>query len=228
MTTRRERRRAERYQEIVDAAMALVLSDGLSHLTIARLARSCDAAVGAIYRYFPGKADVIAALQLRAVAQLRHYFDQARRDAEPTCAAQPPAEAALRRLLVAPRAWAGFAAEHPALYSLADRSLSVPERLLNDAQAAAVDEAIKPILAAVVGLFDDAVAVGALSPGDAALRAHALWAALHGAGHFRKRDGRVHASLRAAEIQGALVSGLMLGWGASPSHLSAAQEAARR
>ena len=70
MSTRRARRRAARRQEIVDAAMQLVLEDGLDGLTIARLAKEVDAAVGAIYRYFDGKEAVIVELQLLAVQRL--------------------------------------------------------------------------------------------------------------------------------------------------------------
>ncbi|MFT4979061.1 MAG: AcrR family transcriptional regulator, partial [Myxococcota bacterium] len=167
MDNRRTRRRAARQQEIIDAAMRRVVADGLDGLTIAGLAADVDAAVGAIYRYFPGKADLLAALQLQAVGTLRGHIEAALGQTAARLALLPPPVAALARLLVALAAWTDLAHAQPALYQLADRSLSDPRRLLSDAQADAVDEALRPILATCCGLLDAAVATGALSEGPA-------------------------------------------------------------
>ncbi|MFT7579966.1 MAG: AcrR family transcriptional regulator, partial [Myxococcota bacterium] len=59
---RRAQRRETRKQEMLDAAMGIVLDEGIEALTIARIAARLDAAVGALYRYFPGKEALIVGL----------------------------------------------------------------------------------------------------------------------------------------------------------------------
>ncbi|MEL6182651.1 MAG: TetR family transcriptional regulator, partial [Myxococcota bacterium] len=65
--TRRELKRKARREEMLHAAMSIVVNEGVSALTIARLARELDAAVGALYRYFESKQALITALQRQAI-----------------------------------------------------------------------------------------------------------------------------------------------------------------
>ena len=71
----RQERRVARTRELLDAAMDLVVEDGMAGLTIGSLAERVEAAVGAIYRYFPSKTALITALQVRAVEELREVVD---------------------------------------------------------------------------------------------------------------------------------------------------------
>jgi AcrR family transcriptional regulator len=108
---RRASKRITRRAAILDAAMTIVVSEGLDGLAIARLAKAVDAAVGAIYRYFPGKETIVAALQERAIGEYGEAL-QARLEGAGLSAhqgAQPEPQAlALARLLVA----FGFYLEH--------------------------------------------------------------------------------------------------------------------
>ncbi|MEZ6185906.1 MAG: helix-turn-helix domain-containing protein, partial [Planctomycetota bacterium] len=76
MGVRQERREA-RTRELLDAAMELLVAEGLKGLTIGALAQQVDAAVGAIYRYFPSKTALLVALQLRAIEELRREVEAA-------------------------------------------------------------------------------------------------------------------------------------------------------
>ena len=58
--TRRERRRQETIERILDAAMRLMAEQGYEAFTIARLAGDLNYAVGALYRYFKGKDAILA------------------------------------------------------------------------------------------------------------------------------------------------------------------------
>ena len=70
----RARRRAVRREEILDAAQALLQSEGPEGLTIAKLAGALDYTVGAVYRYFPGKAAILADVELRLTRARTAHF----------------------------------------------------------------------------------------------------------------------------------------------------------
>ncbi len=183
--------------------MELVAADGLDALTMAGLAEAVDSSVGATYRYFPGKAELVAALQVEAVQRFAAHLD-----AELAAASSDP----LLRVERAHLAYLRFAEVEPHVFALIDASLSNPARVLDDAGLEAVEAQLAPVLEQGAATLRAAVDAGALAPGDAMLRTHALWAALHGVGHFRKRDGRspVASSALAAEV----VRAMLAGWGA--------------
>ncbi|TAJ19439.1 MAG: TetR/AcrR family transcriptional regulator [Dehalococcoidia bacterium] len=52
----------ERRQEILSAAARAFIEKGYSATTMQEVATACDLAPGTLYRYFPGKADLIAAV----------------------------------------------------------------------------------------------------------------------------------------------------------------------
>lgn len=52
----------ERRQEILDAAARVFIDRGYATATMQEIATACDLAPGTLYRYFPGKADLIAAV----------------------------------------------------------------------------------------------------------------------------------------------------------------------
>lgn len=186
--------------------MKIVVADGISALTITRLAQEADAAVGAVYRYFPSKDALLAALQERAVTRFGAFLD---------ASLDRASDAPLARVWAAAVAWPAFADAEPDAYALADASLSNPAAVLSDESAAAVDRALAPILSKCAALIEAAAAEGALAPGPPLLRAHALWAAMHGVAHFKKRD-RLGVAARSSAIRDELVAALLIGWGADP------------
>ncbi|MCB9688349.1 MAG: TetR/AcrR family transcriptional regulator [Alphaproteobacteria bacterium] len=200
--TRRQRKHQQRLDDLLDIAMRLVADDGIDALTMPRLADAADAAVGGLYRYFSGKDALIAGLQVRAGEAFVAFLDE-RWDAE-----APP----LSRVRAVVEAWPAFAQAEPQKHALLDASLSDPRALLGADAAAAVATAVAPALERCARALREAVEEGTLRPGDEELRTHALWAAVHGAGHFVKRDRLVPERLRAAAIRRELVEGLLAGW----------------
>jgi len=61
--------------------------------------------------------------------------------------------------------------------------------------------------------FERAQAAGALADGDPRLRAYALWAAIHGVDHFRKRDPRLPDDFASDRVADELLGALIRGWG---------------
>jgi AcrR family transcriptional regulator len=63
--SRRERLRAQTFQEIEDASFAIIDDEGVHALTIAALARSMAMSAPALYRYFPSRDALVAHLITR-------------------------------------------------------------------------------------------------------------------------------------------------------------------
>ncbi len=221
----RAQRRALRTDEILTTALALVEEGGLAALTTAELARRNGAALGALYRFFPSRQAVVAALQAEALATL-HADLEAARD--------------VARALPLPRGpalWAPFIAmadvvfdearRRPARFRLIDEVLSALDPVYDDDAAQRLERGVGAILGLMGGCVDDVVAAsGHTGPRpDAGLARRfplALWAGFHGVSHFQKRDRLVDDDHRAARVAGALLVLLLQGLGASAADVDAA------
>jgi len=74
---RRERLRAQTFQEIEDSSFAIIDADGVHALSIAALARSMAMSAPAVYRYFPSRDALIAHLVTLSYQQLAIAMSQA-------------------------------------------------------------------------------------------------------------------------------------------------------
>ena len=200
--TRRELRREARTEEIIDTAAKMIVERGIDGLTMPGLAKELDSAVGAIYRYFDGKQALLVALQQRAVKAFDLRLEEALGRAEDP----------MDELVAGWTAWRRFSDEQPELHGLIDSALSDPRRLLDDDDALAVQQTLEPVLDLVTGVIERAQNAGLLTQGDARLRAYALWAAIHGVDHFRKRDPRLPEGLASDRVANELLSALIRGW----------------
>jgi AcrR family transcriptional regulator len=100
MMSRRERLRAQTFQEIEDSSFAIIDAEGVHALSIAALARSMAMSAPAVYRYFPSRDALIAHLVTLSYQQLATAMSQA---AEGTRRAP---RARVRLLVAAYRDWA--------------------------------------------------------------------------------------------------------------------------
>lgn len=190
-------------------AMQILVEEGIDALKMPVLSDRLDCAVGALYRYFPGKSALMVALQLRAIGAFRDHLDGVLGAAP---AVDGDGDRALHRLRVGALAFLEFGTSSPAAFGLIDAVLSDPRSLLSDTEAQRVQELLDDILGRFAVLFDQAVSLGVLRPGDARMRTHVLWAALHGASHFRKRDPRQPDSLASRRVAEEALSTLLRGW----------------
>jgi len=221
---KRKVRHDRKREKLLDEAMALVVEDGMEGLTIARLANRIGGSVGALYRYFESKEELVVGLQELAIADFRDFLD-ARLAAQTRAlgACTSPQAGALARIMAAVAAYVDHADGSPQPHRLVDLFLSTPDAVLSDAHAQAVGQrVILPILQIVGGLLAEAVAVGALAAGDVEQRTHLAWAFVHGLDHFRKRDRLNGAHLQVEVLVPLAVRTLLAGWGASTSALDEA------
>src|SRR5437660_237885 len=92
------RRLAQRHATIVDAARAIAAEGGMAAVQIAPVAERAGIAAGTVYRYFPSKtaliAAVVAAVSERELAAVRGAVDAHARGLVVQCAMPAPEEGA--------------------------------------------------------------------------------------------------------------------------------------
>jgi AcrR family transcriptional regulator len=213
-------RREARRQAIVDEALALVTEGGFEALTLQRLAGRLGYAVGALYRYFPSKEALLAALQEDLLGALAQRLERAATAAADP--ALPPGVRALAGVLAAVRVYVALPEARPEEHRMISFAVGDPRVLVPEPEARRVLAAAQPILLRLAGRLAEAEAAGALAEGQAGERAVVLWAGLHGVLQTRKL-GRVAPELTdTARLADTLVQGLLRGWGAPPQVLDAA------
>ena len=211
---RRERKRLARHARFLAIAMEIVEEGGIDALTMPRLADAADVAVGGLYRYFSSKENLIVDLQVLAARTFVEFLDR-RLNAR---AFHP-----LARLVNISESWQAFATEAPQQFALLDGSMSSHRPLLKAEYAMTVENALAPVFEACMTSFDECTALGHFFEGDRRLRAEVLWAAVHGVGHFQKRDRFLPDQYHANAIRQELINALFMGWGASKEVLQLAR-----
>ncbi len=176
LSPKRQARREARTQAFVDAAMSIVDEQGLEGLTIKAVATHLDCAVGAIYRYFPGKGALLVAMQRRAIDDLLERCLQAFESADP----------GIEAILAGTRTYLGYIDVEPHKARLIDAILGQRRALLPPEDAQQVMDALAPMLEAFGRCFAQAVELGQLTAGDPARRMAILWATMQGSAQLSK------------------------------------------
>jgi TetR/AcrR family transcriptional regulator, transcriptional repressor for nem operon len=96
-----------RRQQILDAAAALAVSEGLEGTSIAKVAAEAGVAKGAIYLHFASRSELIAGLQARVWAQMME---------QPRVVADDHAQSWAERLDAVVAHWMRFELENQSLY----------------------------------------------------------------------------------------------------------------
>lgn len=209
------RNRRRRSDEFLAAALRIVIDDGFESLTMARLAREVDAAVGSVYRYYASKDHLMAEVQTRAVDRLARSFDESVPPlVEALTRALEPASAPFIPLMALGR-WACAA------------SLVLPEevRLLQMVSARRTSalgpgggEALVPTVMSFVtralAIFDEATTSGAIDPGPALPRAIMWLTALGGVLEADDLEEYLPDVLGGARLARQFTLDLYAGWGA--------------
>lgn len=204
--------------------MSLLAEGGLDAVTVQELARAVDLTAGALYRYFPGKEALLAAMQRHSIEVLEqrwaeHAVDQraAARERGVTGKAED-----LASLLAAAEFYVGLASTLPHHVKLINVLLADPRNLISDDDVGRVAPAFFGLLRRLAELFDRAAASGALSPGSSLDRAMVYWSALQGTLQLDKLQ-RFDAHLFQPQRLGRqLAQTLLLGWGAGAAPLERA------
>lgn len=199
-------RREIRLHELQEAALALVLEEGLAAFSVHRLAERIGLTPGALYRYFRSRDELLAAVQLEVLDGFEAFLRAARALGE--------REAPLRRLLLLCRAYASLKQVDPRRFQLISALVSAPEPVLEDATAREALERAMGLLALLAEELTRAQDEGALSRGDTMRRSLVLWSSLQ-AVLDREKLARVMPEHFDPEALGReLLRALLVGWGA--------------
>jgi AcrR family transcriptional regulator len=228
-TDRRARRRARTRQRILAAADALIAEHGIDGITMQRVADRLDCAVGTLYLYVSSKADLVTALQARAVDLLHASFSEAGEgwDSYLDEADLEPDLRALVRLCGFGAHWASAAVVLADEFRL-QRSL-LSEAPVDGATAATeVAKAVDRLLAHPTACVTGAQRAGALTRGDAGERALVWVAALNGVlllDHLAPIDRH---RFRAPHLARRVTEDLAGGWGAARADIEVADAHVQR
>jgi AcrR family transcriptional regulator len=205
-TPRRRRRRAN-LDRIVEAATQVVFEEGVEALSVKRVADLADYTPGALYRYFPSKDALLAAVVVGSLDGLA---------VELAAVEGPP----LACIVGAARVYHAFSRREPHAFALITSMVGDPRVLMDDdVNAALVMEAMVRALTPLVVALDRATQTGVLQPGDARERTLVLFASLQGALMLRKQERRAPGLIDSDRLFFATLRALLAGFGADPNAL---------
>jgi AcrR family transcriptional regulator len=226
----REKRREATTERIVETAMVMLETEGFEALTIQRLAKKLNYAVGALYRYFRSKDALLVALLRRVMERIGEdmaaglgQVDQAR-GLRLAAAGQPintplTADEGLLRLIVVSNVYVGFAQRRPTEYGLISTLIGNPREFLATDAAAPIFPALVRLQLMLTAVIDDAVEAGALAKGDSRERGVILWSAMQGVLQLRKLGRFGVAGLALDRLAPIALRTLLLGWGAEAARI---------
>jgi AcrR family transcriptional regulator len=214
------RNRQRRSQQFLAAGLRIVAEEGLEALTMSRLAKEVDTAVGAVYRYYPSKNELVAAIQGNAIDQLHRSHDRSVEPVVEALAAGPGQRKKAKdapelvRLVVLGRWFVAASEVYPEeirlLHLVGSRrgSTMLPET------AASLLAPTLALVGVISGAIDAAVAAGELRPGNSLARA-ILWLTAFG-GVFITDDFDMYIPevLGDRRLVRQLNDDLSVGWGA--------------
>ncbi len=212
----RQRRRDATTERILGAAAKILEEEGLEALTMQRLAAETGFTVGATYRYFASKDEIIASLQRRVFEGLGEDLRAAlaRHDEGKP---RPGKLEALVRVAIAAQVYSTLETRRPADSRLLVRLLGDPKNVLGAELGGANMQFAMQLGAQVLHVIVNAQEMDALDRGHAGERALMLFAALSGAAQMRKLERWNVPGLVTDRIASELVRTLLIGWGAEPA-----------
>lgn len=202
--TPRARRRADRLKSIREAAMALIVEEGLDSFSVHRLAERVDLTVGALYRYFSSVDQILIAVQVDVLEEFGSFLDRFE--------ASRGDDSGIDRIWALVQAYIAWSRLQPQRFRLISRFVSTPEPVFEDTLA---QQAIEPTLR-LLGRLSAAFSAtdGQLSEGVPLTRAILLWSGIHGMIE-RQKLNRLQPDLFPFDaLQREFVAVMLRGWGA--------------
>lgn len=214
-SARTHQRRETRTETILDAAMRVLGRDGVDGLTLQAVAAELGLVTTALYRYFPSKNALLAALQRRTVTTLHGRLSVRIAELAARHAEESPRVRALLPIVALPGFYAAAKVAMPEAFRMLMTMLGDPRLLLADEDALHTAPLLGAMLGEVAALFGQAAACGALPSADVAEQTVIVWATLQGTLALGKL-GRFDARMADPEALGnAALSALLRGWGAA-------------
>lgn len=224
--SRATRKREAKQAQILEIAERLIAEEGIEAFSLHAVARELDVVTGTLYRYFPNKDALVAALHRRAIADLHERFGAhaARLHTALEGVELCPEERVLTQLCAASRFYLELPEQLPNRFRFVWLMLGDPRSLIRPEDVPKSAVPLLAFLGDVRALFERAAKLGALSDGNALDRTLVFWSAQQGVVQLQKLQ-RYEAKLFDYRRLGAqLARPLLVGWGASPAALERAEQ----
>ncbi len=211
------RRREANVKRLLDTAMGIVTEQGFGALSMNRLADACDYTPGALYRYFASKDMLLSALVERVLEEIRGRFEEGLAvDAEP-----------LVRVVSMVLLYRRFAREQAHKFTMIALSFAEPTLLLSSPEAAepVVSEMVQT-MGPLAEALEAATRSGVLEPGDVIERALIIFASTQGVLQMHKQARIAPDLIDVDRLASRAIRTLLIGWGADPASVDAANDRA--
>ncbi len=200
----RERRHRANRKRILQSAAELIYDGGVEALSIKKVAQMADYTPGALYRYFPSKEALLAAVTVDGIEDL---------EAEVLNAAVP-GESDLEHVVAQALTYCQFARRRPGVFGLLTAMMGQPRVLIAEASnAAPVAGAIIKAIVPMVRSLERAQETGVLTPGDATERTLLIWSGLQGALQLRKQERIAPQLINSNRLCRGMLRSLLMGFG---------------
>ena len=157
---------ASRRGEILAAAKALFLEDGVEHVTMRRIAAAVGVSATALYVYFPDKDAILRAIAAESFIALNTAHERS----------MLPGNSAAANLRAGLNAYVAFALAHPDEYRLVFLRVGRREGIDPCKDVPEADIGFGLLVASVQAVMDE----GYFAQKPAMLVAEAIWSCLHG------------------------------------------------
>jgi len=186
----------------LDAALEIASTHGLDALSIKNVADAADYTPGALYRYFPSKDALLAAVATHVIGKLGTRL----------AACEGKGLAQVRGQV---DAYIRFSRDEPHRFALISNMFGDSRVLLPEAdEAAKVGASMHAALLPVAVALTVAVERGELDPGAPEERVLTLFAGLQGALQMRKQERVMPELVDSERLATMMTSTLLAGWGA--------------
>jgi AcrR family transcriptional regulator len=217
----KERFRIDRQRELLATALRIVTTEGLSALTMPRLAEELDCGIGTLYRHVPTKDALIAELQREALDRILMSFEVSQAhlvDLFELRRVVDPRRMALAKAVAGVRFWICAEREMPKEIELLRLMFTDPDLHMEEEDISRSLPVSMRLLDVARTLVADAAEHGAIGPGPDVLRAINVVSGTNGVLMTSVLD-RWDDLFNGQALATMLARDLFVGWGADPAEL---------
>lgn len=187
---RRERERAYRRKQILDAARKLLFTKGLEGVSINQIAKLAELGVASIYTYFQNKDEVIIGLTEEGLDVQRDYL--ARR----LDGVSNPEE----KLRCLAQGYLDFSVDHPNYFAVISSFLSSPTPVLTEGPKEIADQRGSENLALLVDAIREGINQGVFDEVAPLRFSLVLWGSMHGMIQLSKLQQTIMSGIDHGEL----------------------------
>ncbi len=212
-------KRAKRIEAILDVAMSILGAEGIEGVTVHRLARELGLTVGALYRYFDSKEDLITSLWSRTLGGFQQELAYAREYCLANRAKPLSASDSIAVLVVIAQEYVWQCRSRPSRFYFMMQALTRETVLLPEEVRPKLMKRLFELLDVIESSIGAASKVGGLRAGNERERTMAMWATLNGAMSLNKLGRTDPNDAPTGHLVEQMLMSLFSAWGADAETL---------